>query len=126
MSNYHYLFFFFFAEMKTALIFLCLTATCFGQLIYPDDKLLASTTVPSSIFPNIPQNVQSQDSVKSTINSYQLNSQLPRTSPPRLGLGASRRTKASYPTTAYPAVTENTLQDWGDHVSIKILVKIST
>lgn len=110
--------------MKTALIFLCLTATCFGQLIYPDDKLLASTNVPSSIFPNIPQNVQSQDSVKSTINSYQVKSQLPRTSPPILG--APRRTKASYPTTAYPAVTENTLQDWGDHVSIEILVKIST
>lgn len=107
--------------MKTTLIFLCLTATCFGQLIYPDDKLLASTTVPSSIFPNIPQNVQSQDSVKSTINSYQVSSQLPRTLPPILGLGAPRRTKVSYPTT-----TENTLQDWGNHVSIKILVKIST
>ncbi|XP_012166704.2 leukocyte elastase inhibitor isoform X2 [Bombus terrestris] len=98
--------------MKTTLIFLCLTATCFGQLIYPDDKLLASTTVPSSIFPNIPQNVQSQDSVKSTINSYQVSSQLPRTSPPILGLGAPRRTKVSYPTT-----TENTLQDWGNHVN---------
>ncbi|XP_050595951.1 leukocyte elastase inhibitor isoform X2 [Bombus affinis] len=98
--------------MKTTLIFLCLTATCFGQLIYPDDKLLASTTVPSSIFPNVPQNVQSQDSVKSTINSYQVSSQLPRTSPPILALGAPRRTKVSYPTT-----TENTLQDWGNHVN---------
>ncbi|XP_043587483.1 leukocyte elastase inhibitor-like [Bombus pyrosoma] len=103
--------------MKTTLIFLCLTATCFGQLIYPDDKLLASTTVPSSIFPNIPQNVQSQDSVKSKINSYQVNSQLPRTSPPTLGLGAPQRTKASYPTTDYAAVAENTLQGWNDHVN---------
>ncbi|XP_071871755.1 serine protease inhibitor 28Dc isoform X2 [Bombus fervidus] len=100
--------------MKTTLIFLCLTATCFGQLIYPDDKLLASTTVPPSIFPNIPQNVQSQDSVKSTINSYEVKSQLPRTSPPILEVGAPQRTKASYPTAAG---TENMLQDWGDHVN---------
>ncbi|XP_060829402.1 leukocyte elastase inhibitor isoform X2 [Bombus pascuorum] len=103
--------------MKTTLIFLCLTATCFGQLIYPDDKLLASTTVPPFSFPNIPQNVQSQDSVKSTINSYEVKSQLPRTSSSILEVGAPQSTKASYPTTAYAAGTENMLQDWGDHVN---------
>ncbi|KAK9305795.1 hypothetical protein QLX08_003307 [Tetragonisca angustula] len=73
--------------MAITLIILSLAATCFGQLIYPDDKLLQATTVSPNYF------------------AYsQLQSSSSRLRPPSAIL-------ASQP------APQNTLEDWKSHVN---------
>ena len=80
--------------MAITLIILSLAATCFGQLIYPDDKLLQATTVSPNYF------------------AYsQLQSSSSRLRPPSAVL-------ASQP------APQNTLEDWKSHVSIKIFLSL--
>lgn len=82
--------------MAITLIILSLATTCFGQLIYPDDKLLQATTVSPNYF--VYSQLQSSSS--------------------------SSRLRPLGPALASQPAPQNTLEDWKNHVSIKISLSL--
>ena len=89
--------------MAITLILLSLTATCFGQLIYPDDKLLQATTASPNYF----------------VYSQIQNSRLRPLGAASLGVAPL----SAAPLASQPAI-QNTLEDWKNHVSIKIFLSL--